>query len=65
MIVVTKSFRFQQAVAEQQEGRDEALKKYEDKKKKKHKLLLKKTFRGQPSMGSRMEILLQQIEDKR
>jgi len=45
--------------------REEALQKYHVKKRKKYRLLSKKTFRGQPSMGSRMEILLEQIEGKK
>ena len=42
--------------------REEAMEVYQRKKKKRQKLLAKRTERGQPHMGSQMQYLLEKIE---
>ena len=46
----------------QHEERVEALKEYKRKKEEKFKVLSRKTKRGQPVMGARMEMLLEKIQ---
>jgi len=50
-------------IKQKKEEQEMALKQYKQRKNKKHKMMAKKTFRGQPSMASRMDLLLQQIQE--
>ena len=53
---------FEQVLDKVKKERHEALSKYKEEKKKTHKKLSKKNYKGQPNMASQMDVLLQKIQ---
>ena len=53
-----------QEITKKQEERDAALARYETKKRKQHRKLSKRNYKGQPILSAQMDILLEKIQSQ-